>query len=108
MQQHRYEMVSAGVQAKELAIQHMRKPGQRVPVALRKSAKRPNKPVRAQAALDLRIFGHIRRVIQVNETIAQAPQKHHEYENKQQEPELWRSNRAQVGLPGLGTSKLLA
>src|SRR2546430_14463421 len=108
MQQHRYEMVSAGMQAKELTIQHMRKPGQRMPVALRKSGKRPNKPVRAQAALDLRIFGHIGRVIQVNETITQARQKHHEYEDKQQKPELGRSHWPELGFGGLRTCKLLA
>ena len=55
VQQDIRQVMPGGLQAVDLAIQHVRKPGQWVPVA-RMVAKRPNQAVAGQAPLHLRIL----------------------------------------------------
>src|SRR5207247_7930744 len=51
------------LQIVKLTIEHVRKPGQRMPIARVKSPESPGGSLPAQACLHVRIFGHILLVI---------------------------------------------
>src|ERR1700674_267155 len=61
--------MAGGVEVKELAVQGMRQPSQRMPVSVAKSGKRPFHGVPGQAALNPGIFQDIGRVIKGDELV---------------------------------------
>ena len=63
-------MVPTGVEAIELAIQHQRDPGERMPVGGMAVGKRPGDPLRRQPVCHLRIFVYVLVVIEVDELVA--------------------------------------
>ncbi len=69
MQQKIYVVMAGGIEAKELAVQGVRQPGQRMPVSVAKGGERPLHGIPCQAAMDLGIFQDIRRVIKVDELV---------------------------------------
>jgi len=75
MQAHAHEMVPAGLEAKKLAIRHVRNPGQRVPVAGVAGGKSPNNIRPLQPALNLRVLGDVVRVVIVDEAMPRHRQK---------------------------------
>jgi hypothetical protein len=62
-------VMASGVEVKELAVQGMRQPSQRMPVSIAKSGKRPIHSVPGKAALNPGIFQDIRRVIKGDELV---------------------------------------
>jgi hypothetical protein len=60
-------MVSGGVEAVELAIEHVGEPGQRMPVAGVAGGKSPTPALQAETALDHEVLSHIVRVVEVKE-----------------------------------------
>ena len=62
-------VVADRIELKDLAIQGMRQPSQRMPVSVAKSRERPFHRVPSQAALNLGIFQNIGRVIEIDELV---------------------------------------
>ena len=69
MDQHVHEQVPAGIQTKELAVQHMREPGERMPVGGVKRGEGPGNSVQRQAAGDHGIVPDVKRVIEIDELV---------------------------------------
>ena len=63
-------MVPAGVGAEQLTIQHMGKPGQRMPVTGVACGKGPDNAVSGKAGLDVLIVSNVLVVIVVYETVS--------------------------------------
>ena len=63
-------MMPAGVEAVELAVQHVGQRGERVPVGVVSVGKRPDDTRGGQAAFNLRIFVYVNVVIEVDEIMA--------------------------------------
>ena len=63
-------MMARGIQAEQLAIEHVGDPSERVPVGNIESSERPTNVLKRQAGLNVRIEGDVRIVIVVNESIA--------------------------------------
>src|SRR5207253_3379737 len=63
-------MMTRGIQAEQLAIEHVGDPSERVPVGNIESSERPTNVLERQAGLNVRIEGDVRIVIVVNESIA--------------------------------------
>src|SRR5436190_942685 len=70
VKQNAGQVMSPGFQAKQLAIQHMGQPGQRMPVAYFIIAESPAQALRSETALDMNVGGHIKAVIVVNELVS--------------------------------------
>jgi hypothetical protein len=62
-------MVTAGIGPKQLPVQHMRKPGQRMPVAALHVPEGPEKPFHSHPPLNMFIICNIHRIIVVNEAV---------------------------------------
>lgn len=62
-------MMRAGVKTEELAIQHMRHGGERVPVCRMAVRKHPNNAVPGKAAIDVRVFLNVNLVIVIDELV---------------------------------------
>jgi hypothetical protein len=71
VQQHVREAVAAGVPPVQLTIEHVRKPGERMPIIGVIACERPCHPLKREAADDLRIIVNIIRVIVVHEVVTQ-------------------------------------
>src|ERR1035437_558908 len=69
VQQDARQVMAAGIETVELAIQDMRKRGERVPVILVLVGKRPANRSRGQATFDHRILVHVGVVIEVDELV---------------------------------------
>src|SRR5262249_31611011 len=63
------EMVSPGLQAKELAIQHVGYPRQRVPVAGVVLGERPKESAAAEASFDVVVFGNVVEIVPIHEAV---------------------------------------
>ena len=63
------EMMSGGIQSVKLAVQHVGKPGQRMPVVGMNAGESPNYPLQRQTPGNLRVFIHIIIVVIVNELV---------------------------------------
>ena len=63
------EVVCAGIQAEELAVGHVRNPGERMPVAGVKGGERPAEVRPVQAVFDERIFGDVVGVVIVDKRV---------------------------------------
>jgi hypothetical protein len=57
----------AWIQTIELTVQHVRKPGQWVPVAEERGRESPDHAVSGQSRLDTLVFEHVPTVIELNE-----------------------------------------
>ncbi len=66
MEQQASQVVPAGPHAVELAIEHVRHHGDRVPIACHLTAPDPRHAFLGQAGLDMRICGDVVRVVVVN------------------------------------------
>src|SRR5580704_2703770 len=66
MNQQIYKVMSRRIQMKQRVIDLMRNPGQRMPVCLLGSGKRPNDSIPTQTLAHVQIVGHISRVIVVD------------------------------------------
>ena len=64
-------MMSGGIQSIKLAVQHVGKPGQRVPVGGMDMGKCPDDPLERQALGDHRIIIHVILVVVVNKLVSQ-------------------------------------
>src|ERR1700719_3292715 len=69
VEQHIGEVMPARAEAVELAVQHVGKPGERVPVRRVRLGERPDNSFARQPAKDLRILIHIRAVIEIDELV---------------------------------------
>src|ERR1051325_1053702 len=69
MEQKIGEMMTGRVDAEKLAIEHVRQPGQRMPVAGVGGAESGTNRVPMQPAQDHRVFGHIVRIIIIDEAV---------------------------------------
>ncbi len=67
MDERVHEQVRAGVQPEELAVNHMRQPGERMPVGGVKGGEGPGNPFQRQAADDHRVVPDVEIVIEVDE-----------------------------------------
>ena len=65
------KMMAAGVQSVKLAVQHMGKPGQRVPVEAVDMGKRPAKSLPGQTLLNDRVLIHIHVVVVSDKVVPQ-------------------------------------
>ena len=79
------QMMAGGIQAKDFAIHHVRKPRQRMPVAGVPGGERPFDARAGEPLLDHRIPGHVVRIVQVHETIPQRRQIGHQGDQQQQQ-----------------------
>ena len=70
MQQNADKMMARGIQAEQLAIEHVGDPSERVPVGNIESSERPTNVLKREAGLNVRIKSDVRIVIVVNESIA--------------------------------------
>ena len=61
--------MASGIEVEDLAVQGMRQPRQRMPVSFAKSRERPLHRVPGQAALNVKIFQDVGRVIKVDELV---------------------------------------
>lgn len=64
------DVVRARVQAKQLAVQCMREPRQRVPVGLFAGGERPSNGRPAHACIYMRIFDNVFRIVIINEVVS--------------------------------------
>ena len=60
-------MVPAAIQAKELAVQHVRNPGERVPVAGVARGQSPLQPLRGEPLPDVQVAGGVKGIVVVDE-----------------------------------------
>ena len=70
------EMMTAGSQSKELAIEHVRNRGERMPVARVSVSERPRDAAQRQAACDDRIAVNVRFIIKIDEIVLERLPKH--------------------------------
>ena len=75
MKQNAGEVMPGWIQPKELAIQHVRNPGHRVPVTGMAGGKGPSERRPGQACLDVRIFCDIGLVIVIQECMIKSRRK---------------------------------
>ena len=83
VQQHIREMVAAGVQPVELAVQHVGKPGKRVPVVGVRAGEGPGNAIKAKTVLHVLVFVYVEVVIQVDEVVRNGlteDHRHHQQE----------------------------
>ena len=66
------EMMSAGMQSIQLAVQHVGKPGQRMPIVSLNAGERPDNSLERQPPGDHWIIIHIMIVVEVNELMAKS------------------------------------
>src|SRR5205814_5901876 len=64
------EVVARGVEAEELAIEHVRQPGQRVPVGRLQGGEGPGHRLRVQTRLDVGVAEDVLVVVVVHEAVA--------------------------------------
>ena len=67
MNERVHEQMPTGIETKELAVEHMREPGERMPVRGVKSSESPGNPFQRQAAADHGIVPDVKIVIQADE-----------------------------------------
>jgi len=77
VQQNAGQMMAAGMQSVQLAVQHVRQPRQRMPVERIILRERPDHSFERQAANDFRIFINVLLVIIVNKSVPQRLAKNH-------------------------------
>ncbi len=58
-------MVAGGVESEDLAIEHVREPGEGVPVASMKRGEGPTETVESESTPDKRVFRDVVRVVVV-------------------------------------------
>src|SRR5437868_15289683 len=68
VQQNADKMMAHGIQAEQLAIEHVGDPSERVPIGNIKSSESPTEVFERQAGLNVRIEGDVRIAIVVNES----------------------------------------
>jgi hypothetical protein len=87
MQQQICEVVTPGFQTKELAIQAVRQPGQRVPVAAIGSAHRPAHGLPGEPILDMCVFSDVSGVVEADKIVAQGGEKRADDQQEEQSAE---------------------
>ena len=70
VQEHVGQMMAAGLQAIKLAVQHVREPGQRMPVAGVVRGERPGDSLAGQAPADVPVLVDVIVVVEVDEVVA--------------------------------------
>jgi hypothetical protein len=79
------QVMARRIQPEQLNIEHVRKPGERVPVGGMPGLKRPGQPFPAQTALHLRIGGYVILIVVMEEVVqANRPEGGQRYRGKQQ------------------------
>jgi hypothetical protein len=66
MKKEIHQVMPPGLQAKELHIQHMGKPGQRMPVACMKCGECPGHTLKGYSAPDMKVLCHILCIIKID------------------------------------------
>ena len=90
-------MVPPCVQPVKLAIQHVRQPRQRMPVAEIHRRERPLKAVARNATANMRVVGHVKRIVEVDEIkcddweINRRRRQHEQRANEKHQPPVLRS-----------------
>ena len=107
MEQHINEMMRPGVQPKQLAVQFVGEPRERMPVAGVPADKRPLQPGPRQSLPHDGIFGDITRVVKVDEIMKPRREVNHHRDQRQQKGhqalrlvELRGQGAGQCGAPG--------
>ena len=77
-------MLRAGVRAEQLAVEHVRKPGERMPVAGMNGGEGPAEAGQRQAAFDERVFGDVVRVVVTHKRVGADGQEHHQRGKREQ------------------------
>src|SRR5437899_2621187 len=98
MEQNAYEMVHRGLLAEELAIQHVRKPGNGVPITGMAGRERPLNIFPIQTALNVRIGRDIIRIVVIDEVVSESGQVNGESQYREQEAEQGRGT--ELFMPG--------
>src|ERR1039458_3831842 len=105
---HTHQVGSSGLEAEELTVQHMGKPGQRMPVAGVAGLKGPNNILPLQPALNMRILRDIIRVVIIDKGLP--CDRHEDSQRGHGERQADKTRAAQLlhpgGAPGLGISLL--
>jgi uncharacterized protein YoaH (UPF0181 family) len=70
VQQQIDEMMAAGLEAEQLAIEHVRERGERVPVARMRVGERPGNVTERKASAYGRVVSDINWIIEINEVVA--------------------------------------
>jgi len=71
MKEQVHEVVPTGTHPEKLHVKHVRKPRERVPVALVSAAEGPAEIVQGHAASNMRVVNDIKAVIELDETVVQ-------------------------------------
>ena len=108
VEQNADEMVHRGVLAEELAIEHVREPGERVPIAGVASGEGPFDVFPFQAALNVRVGGDVIRIVVIDKVVAKSVEVNREGDKRKQQAEQgdgtelfgpgWRRRRLRSGL----------
>jgi len=85
MQHDAREMVPPRAQTEELAVEHVRNPGQRMPVGGVTRSQSPAHALARQARLDVRVVEHVGRVIVVHKPIARRGPEDREHRQRQEQ-----------------------
>lgn len=86
MEQHVREMMSGGIQAEELAIQHVGNPRQREPIGRMAVSERPDDPFPGYTASDMIVGGDITEIVPVEECKLADRQINQDRDNGQSKP----------------------
>jgi len=85
MEQEASQMVPGRTQAEELAIEHEREPGQRVPGTADRIGESPAHPGPSEAMTHMDVVRDVTGVINVNETVADGGEENPDDERKEQD-----------------------
>ena len=78
-------MMATRSQTEELAIHHVREPGEWMPVGGFKTGQRPLDAFPRQAALDVGVFGYVELIIVIDEVVVDGGKKSSEHQQDQDE-----------------------
>ena len=92
VQEQARQMMEARVQAEELAIEHVREPGQRVPVGRVAGREGPPHPLETEPRSDVEIFDDVLRIVVEDELVAANPSEGSEHADADEagDPEIRR------------------
>ena len=85
VEQHVDEMMRAGIGAEQFAIQHVREPGERMPVRRVETRERPAEAVPRQAGQHGMIFGDVFLVVEIHEAVMHDRQINHQRGEREQQ-----------------------
>ena len=97
MEQQTGQMMTPGSQSVELAVHHVRDPGQGMPISsvTVELGERPDQARPGQASLDSKVIGHVKVVVVINKSISQGGEEYADDECQQQNTKGYRISLAE-------------